>query len=306
MINGVFYDAPFSLVIEPAMKENVLTRTIILLNLFFLLLSADAKSQSLIVIKNHWMCTDVTISNAWVKRSVSGMIDTDCSVCFIDSTFAVDSCRIKDEQGKKSIDNTSGKSINSSYIYLDSISFGGVVYTNVWCFIVDLSGKLKQLAPKFIIGGDILKKDMWCFDLKENKLQCLTSIPDNVVTTISWKNYADAGLNEIYFKGKIGGKNTRILFDTGARRNELLSTSKLIPTSLIKVPRANIAESLSYKEVGLCKDIPVEIGDYSFKIDFIKPNEKGAEYPRINADFLQGKEWVLDYKHRSLYILSSD
>ena len=305
MINGVFYDAPFSLVIEPAMKENVLTRTIILLNIFLLLLTADAKSQSPIMIKNHWMLTDVTISNAGVAQKVSGMIDTDCSVCFIDSTFAADSCRIKDEQGKKSIDNTSGKSINSSYVYLDSISFGEVVYSNVLCCIVDLAGKLQQFAPKFIIGGDILKRDLWCFDLKENKLQCLKSIPDNVVTTISWKNYADAGLNEIYFKGKIGGKNTRILFDTGSRRNELLSTSKLTPMSLIKIPRANIAESLSYKEVGLCEDVPVEIDNYSFKVDFIKPNEKGAEYPRINADFLQGKKWVLDYKHRSLYILSS-
>lgn len=285
-------------------KEKYLVRTIASFFLFFL--SIEVRAQSPIITQNHWLFTDVNITNAGLSHKVSGMIDTDCSVCLIDSTFAADSCNIKDVRGDKTIDNTSGKSIKSSYIYLDSIYFGGVAYTHVWCFIVDLVGKLKQFAPKLIIGGDVLKKDLWCFDLKGYKLQRLMSLPDNVETTISWKNYADAGLNEIYFKGKIGGKSTRILFDTGARHNELLCTSKLNPTSQIKIPSANIAEALSYKEVGLCKDIPVEIGDYSFKVDFIKPNKEGAEYPRINADFLQGKIWVLDYKHRSLYILTSD
>ena len=250
------------------------------------------------------MFTDIAVSNSDVTYKVTGMIDTDCSVCFIDSTFAVDSCHIKNVQGDKTIDNTSGKSIRSSYIYLDSISFGGVVYTKVWCFIVDLAGTLKQFAPKFIIGGDILKKDLWCFDLKENTLQRLINIPDNIETEFSWKNYADAGLNEIYFKGKIGGRKTRILFDTGARHNELLYSSDLTPNSLITVPRANIAEALSYKDLGLCKDVPVEISGYNFKVDFIKPDEPGTDYPRINADFLRGKRWVLDYKHQHLLILN--
>lgn len=255
--------------------------------------------------KNHWMFTDVTISNAGSAHEVSGMIDTGASVCIIDSTFAVDSCHIKDLKNDKTIGNTSGKYIKSSSYYLDSLSFGGVVYTKVWCYVVDLAGKLQQYAPKFIIGGNLLKKDIWLFDLKKNMLERCISAPKEATTILHWKNYADAALNDIYFKGKIRGKKTRILFDTGSRCSEVLCSSEIIPTSLVKKPRGNIAEALSYEEVGLCKDIPVEISDYSFKVDFIKPNECGAKYPRINADFLQGKRWVLDYKHKRLHILTT-
>ena len=201
------------------------------------------------------------------------------------------------------MDNTAGKSIKSSYVYLDSISFAQTTYTHVWCFIVDLAGKLKQFAPKFIIGGDILKRDPWCFDLKEYKLQRLKNVPAHVGTAIRWKKYADTGLNIIYLKGKIAGKKTRIHFDTGARFNAVLPTSELTPTAYIEIPGADIAEALTTKTVGQCKDIPVEISDYSFKVDFIKPKKDGSEEPRLNASFLMGKKWVLDYEHQQLLIL---
>lgn len=286
-------------------KKSIGTHVFLnLLVIIFFFQFTLAHAQSDILIKHHMMYTNTAISNSGITHYVQGMIDTGCSVCFIDSTYAVDSCHIKDIQGDRTVDNTSGKSIKSSYVYLDSISFGGAVFTNVWCFIADIAGKLQQFAPKFIIGGDALKRDTWCFDLRKHKLQCLTILPSNIEASISWKNYADGGLNEIYFKGKIGGKTTRILFDTGARYNELLCTSEFIPTSSIKIPSANMAETLSYEDVGLCNNIPVEVSGYSFKVDFIKPNKAGSETPRINADFLQDKRWVLDYKHRHLYILA--
>ncbi len=169
---------------------------------------------------------------------------------------------------------------------------------------MDLAGKLKQFAPKFIIGGDILKRDPWCFDLKTCQLQRLNNLPTNVATSLAWKNYADAGLNIIHFKGKIAGKKTRIHFDTGTRFNAVLPTSELTPTAYIEIPGADIAEALTTKTVGQCKNIPVEISDYRFKVDFIKPTDDGSEEPRLNASFLMGKKWVLDYEHRQLLILS--
>ena len=268
------------------------------------LLSLTAWGQSKITMRNNTMYTDVTLSDGGASHHVPGMIDTGCSVCMIDSTYAVDSCHITDVKGDKMMDNTAGKSIKSSYVYLDSISFAQTTYTHVWCFIVDLAGKLKQFAPKFIIGGDILKRAPWCFDLKKYKLQRLKNVPAHVGTAIRWKKYADTGLNIIYFKGKIAGKKTRIHFDTGARFNAVLPTSELTPTAYIEIPGADIAEALTTKTVGQCKDIPVEISDYSFKVDFIKPKKDGSEEPRLNASFLMGKKWVLDYEHQQLLILS--
>ena len=249
------------------------------------------------------MYTDVTLSDGGASHHVPGMIDTGCSVCMIDSTYAVDSCHITDIKGDKMMDDTDGKSIKSAYVYLDSINFAETTYTHVWCFIVDLAGKLKQFAPKFIIGGDILKRAPWCFDLKEYKLQRLKNVPAHVGTAIRWKKYADTGLNIIYFKGKIAGKKTRIHFDTGSWNNNVLSTSELIPTTYVVLPSASIANELMYKKIGLCKDIPVEISDYHFKIDFYKPTTSHSDTPRINSSFLMGKKWVLDYGYQQLLIL---
>ena len=199
-----------------------------------------------------------------------------------------------------------GKNINTSYVYLDSIAFGGVVYTKVRCYLVDLAGTLQQFAPKFVIGGEVLKKDLWCCDQKEYTLQRYMRVPKNVVATIKWKKYADAALNLIYFEGKIGGKDTRIFFDTGAVRNAVTFNFEITPTEFIKLPGASIAEKLTYKKVGWCKNVPVEISNLNSNLDFVKSSNSGLKEPCINASFLQGKKWMLDYKRRRLLILGSD
>jgi hypothetical protein len=276
----------------------------LLLMIAISLLSLNAWSQSKITMKGNWMYTDVTLSGGGSSHNVPGLIDTGCSVCIIDSTYAVDSCHIKDLTGDKMMDNTAGQSIKTSYVYLDSISFASSTYTHVWCFIVDLAGKLKQFAPKFIIGGDILKRDSWCFDMKTYKLQRINELPTNVATSLAWKQHADDGLNMIVFKGKIAGKKTRTLFDTGSRFNELLHMSELTPTSYVELPSADIANGLTYKKTAQCKNIPVEIADCHFEVDFNKETKGGSDYPRLNASFLMGKRWVLDYTHKQLLVLS--
>jgi len=264
-------------------------------------------AQSQITIKNNLMYVDVTVYNSGLGSTIrETTIDTGASVCAIDSTYAVDSCQIKGERVNAVVGNTMGKDVNSSYVYLDSIAFGGVVYTNVRCYLVDLAGTLQQYAPKFIIGGEVLKKDLWCYDLKRNTLQRYMRVPKNVVATIKWKKYADAALNLIYFEGKIGGKDTRIFFDTGSLLNAVPSNFDITPTDSVKLPGANIADKLTYKKVGWCKNVPVEISNLNYNLNFVKSVSSGSKYPRINADFLQGKKWMLDYKRRRLLILDSE
>ena len=269
--------------------------------------ATSVMAQSQITIKNNLMYVDVAVYNSGLCSTIrETTIDTGASVCAIDSTYAVDSCQIKGERVNATIGNTMGKDVHASYVYLDSIAFGGVVYTNVRCYLVDLAGTLQQFAPKFIIGGEVLKKDLWCCDLKEYTLQRYMCAPKNVVATIKWKKYADAALNLIYFEGKIGGKDTRIFFDTGAVRNAVPSNFDITPTDSVKLPGASIAEKLTYKKVGWCKNVPVEISNLNSNLDFVKSSNSGLKEPCINADFLQGKKWMLDYKRRRLLILGSD
>lgn len=233
------------------------------------------------------------------------MIDTGSSVCMIDSTFAIDSCHIKSVDGDRSMGSTYGRNIKSSYFYLDSLSIAGVCYPKVWCFVVDLAGKFQQFAPKFIVGGDLLKRGMWMFDMINKKIMPCVVVPDHVAVTLHSKNYTDAAMNHIHFKGKIGGHSTHILLDTGATRNELTTDFGVSANDTIVIKHADIAQKLTYNNrVGLCKNLPVEISKLHFYVDFIKPREGGYRYPRINTEFLQGKRWVLDYRHRYLYILA--
>ena len=279
----------------------------LVVGLFVIFQATAVMAQSQITIKNNLMYVDVAVYNSGLCSTIrETTIDTGASVCAIDSTYAVDSCQIKGERVNAVVGNTMGKDVNSSYVYLDSIAFGGVVYTNVRCYLVDMAGTLQQLAPKFIIGGEVLKEGYWCCDLKENTFQRLMSVPKNVVATLKWKKYADAALNHIYFEGKIGGKDTRILFDTGALLNGLTYDFDLTPTEKVWLPSANMIDKLTYKEAGLCKNIPVEIANYTFNLDFVKALKAGPKSPRINAGFLQGKKWVLDYKRRRLLILDSE
>ena len=279
----------------------------LVVSLILILQAVMVMAQPQITIKNNLMYVDASVYNSGLCSTIrETTIDTGASVCAIDSIYAVDSCQIKGERVNAVVGNTMGKDVNSSYVYLDSIAFGGVVYTNVRCYLVDLAGTLQQYAPKFIIGGEVLKKDLWCYDLKRNTLQRYMRVPKNVVATIKWKKYADAALNLIYFEGKIGGKDTRIFFDTGAVRNAVTFNFDITPTEFVKLPGANIAEKLTYKKVGWCKNIPVEISNLNSNLDFVKSSNSGLKEPCINASFLQGKKWMLDYKRRRLLILGSD
>ncbi len=292
------------------MKKKFVTKRDLLhlvVGLFVCFQATAVMAQSQITIKNNLMYVDASVYNSGLCSTIhETTIDTGASVCVIDSTYAVDSCQIKGERVNATIGNTMGKDVNASYVYLDSIAFGGVVYTKVRCYLVDLVGKFQQFAPKFIIGGEVLKKDLWCCDLKEYTLQRYMRVPKNVVATIKWKKYADAALNLIYFEGKIEGKDTRIFFDTGSVRNAVPSNFDITPTDSVKLPGANIADKLTYKKVGWCKNVPVEISNLNYNLSFVKSVSSGSKYSRINADFLQGKKWMLDYKRRRLLILDSE
>ena len=269
----------------------------------FVSFTLNLYAQSTLTLKGDMMYTNVTLSHKGVSRNVSALIDTGASVCMIDSTFAVDSCNILLKESNAIIESALGKSLKSISLNLDSLSIGGVSYPTTRCFVVDLVSKLKHHAPKFIIGGDILKKELWCFNLKEMIMTRCESSMKNIQGTLKWKNhedYSDAFLNSIFLKGKVAGKNTRILFDSGSRRNFLPKHFGVSPTKTIELERGDTAQALVREKTNVCEDVELKIGENNFKLNFIISEEK---YPTINAEFLWGKSFVLDYKNKRIYIL---
>lgn len=260
-------------------------------------------AQNSLLLKGDFMYTNVTVSHNGNSQSVSALIDTGCSVCLIDSTYAVDSCHIVVTGSNATIGNTAGKRIKSFDFNLDSVSIAGISYPKVRCFVVDLAGKLQHLAPKFILGGDFLKKEIWCFDLI-NRMMKRSDVPKKGSSIrIKWKNhddYRDVGLNSIYFKGKIEGKKTRIFFDTGSWSNNLPKTFGIKATREIEKEKADIAHKLKMMKCGLCEGVSMELSQNRYLLDFTLTND---QEPRVNASFLFGKSFILDYSHKTLHIL---
>lgn len=271
--------------------------------ILFLSMVHSLSAQIPIMTKGYMMYANVIVSHKGTSHIVQTLIDTGSTVCFIDSTFAVDSCNIKVAENNATIGNTSGKRINSFRAELDSISLGGISFYKVCCYLIDFVGKFQHKAPKFVLGGDILKRELWCFDLKNSLMtQCTSPIKD-IKTILKWRNHedhSDAFLNSIYFNGKIAGKKSRILFDTGSQFNKLSQNFVITATKEIEIESGNIAEKLAMKKGRLCEDVCMEIDKNNFILDFVVNQDK---YPRINASFLKERSFVLDYPNKKLYII---
>lgn len=260
-------------------------------------------AQNSLLLKGDFMYTDVTVSHNGNSRSVSALIDTGSSVCLIDSTYAVDSCHVVVTGSNATIGNTAGKRIKSFDFNIDSVSIAGISYPKVQCFVVDLAGKFLHLAPKFILGGDFLKKEIWCFDLNTRMMKRSDVPKKGSSIRIKWKNhddYRDVGLNSIYFKGRIEGRKTRIFFDTGSKRNRLPKKFGIKATREIEGESADIANKLKMKKGGLCEGVSMELSQNRYLLDFTLTND---QEPRVNASFLFGKSFILDYSHKTLHIL---
>ena len=55
----------------------------------------SSTAQIPITSKNNWMYVDASFSYGDKSFPISAMIDTGCTYCVIDSTFAVDSCELR-------------------------------------------------------------------------------------------------------------------------------------------------------------------------------------------------------------------
>ncbi|MCF0236878.1 MAG: retroviral-like aspartic protease family protein [Bacteroidaceae bacterium] len=261
-------------------------------------------AQGELTFKWDWMFTNIEVSHHGVTRQMSAMIDTGASVCVIDSTYAVDSCGVVCAESNITIGNTYGKRVSAHDFNLDSISICGVSYPLVRCVVLNLEGVFQRDAPKFLLGGDFLKRDVWGFDLNARRMFRTEAPPKGSATRLKWKNhedYRDASLNSIYLQGKIAGRKTRIFFDTGIRGCGLPQSFGVAATKMIDGESANIAESLAKVHRAICEGVRVEFSNYQCALDFALLEKE--KYPRVNASFLKGKSFVLDYGRKSLYIL---
>lgn len=266
-----------------------------------LAVSFAAKAQSKLIFKDKFMYADAQVFNESKKHSIPSMIDTGCSLCIIDSTFAVDSCEIKiDKLQTISVNQTKDK-ISSTFI--DSIFFCGKTYHKVYCFVANLTGIYQKYAPKFIIGADILKSGAWRFDMERNIIEPYDSNNKAKGIIYKWKNhldYPDVAIDYIILDSKVNGKKTRFAFDTGSKYNKLQHGLYVGEPEQIQKETADIGNKLSIKTAELCRNVTFKIGKDEYTLDFIIGDRNIG---LLNIEFLQGHSFILNYKKQILELL---
>ena len=115
-----------------------------------LAVSFAAKAQSKLIFKDKFMYTDVQVFNETKRHSIPSLIDTGCSLCIIDSIFAIDSCGIKEDELQTIPVNQTKDKISSAFI--DSIFFCGKTYHKVYCLVADLTGHYKNMHQNLSSG----------------------------------------------------------------------------------------------------------------------------------------------------------
>ncbi|MBQ9163369.1 MAG: hypothetical protein IJ163_01175 [Bacteroidaceae bacterium] len=243
-----------------------------------------------------WIYSDVSLSRGAQTRSVRSMVDTGCSFCVIDSAYATDVFKIRDNDYI-----IKGYRKKTNFIVLDSLSFCGTSYRKVYCMVMDLSGKLIDYAPRFIIGGNILIKGVWKFDLKNNSVEPSDIKRKPTGTVIHWNYYPKKKhVNAIRLKGIIGKDKVGFLFDTGSRHCKLPKGFDAGPTETVRKESANEMHSLQMVEAELTRNVHFKIGKYEFTHDFFDGQHDDGV---LNAYSFGGNVVILNYKRQTLEVV---
>ena len=276
----------------------MISRSISLLST--LIISAlSVAAQVPITMKGHWISVGSSFSYEGRTFPVNAMIDTGFTYCAIDSTFAADSCGIIIDN-EKEVYNTDLQN-KVRYITLSSLQLSGKSYEKLYCFILDFRGKFKEYAPKFIIGANALKQELWEFDLKNFMLSPQATSTNSKPIYIPWKNYNKKNspfLDAILISAIIDKKKGLYLFDLGSRFNKVSTQNGFIPTEYKLIEMASLSKALSLQETGFLED-EVDVSGIKYKTKLAVTDENIGT---LNADFLQGVRFVLNYKKKRLEV----
>lgn len=153
-----------------------------------------------------YLYTPVRLSHGDRERTVRALIDTGCSFCVIDSTFAIDSCGW-DSVALAPLHTraASGARVPVHSVVLERVDFCGTTFIAVKCLVVDLKGKFLTYAPNFIIGENLLSAQPLCFDAPNGRLT-LGDSPGENAKVLRWqtRESGDGTFTEgIFLKGRV-------------------------------------------------------------------------------------------------------
>lgn len=258
------------------------------------------KGQNAFTVKDGFLYTHIDLFST-ITMSVESLIDTGCSLCVIDSTFARDSMGVEIMVKEKILVNT--KKNKLPVCVIDSVKFCGKLYRKVYCLVANLKTTYQSYAPNFIVGADILRDRPLKFNKNSMKIETPTENKRKGGTIIKWKDrngISDIPNEYIIFETKIQGQKYIFAFDTGSKGNKLPNGIQLEHSETIQRETADINHKLTIQKIKLYKNVKIQIGKLVFKLDFL---EGKRNYGLLSLDLVDGHSFILDYKKRTLEIL---
>lgn len=271
----------------------------VLLVILFTFLFLSVKGQSAFSVEDGFIYTN-TVIHTDKELEVKSMIDTGCSLCLIDSTFA-DTSGLNILNDEKQVVN--GKKDGLPTCIVDSIEFCGKLYHKVPCLVADLKGIFLEYAPDFIVGGDILKDRPLKFNRTSMMIEPFTGKHEKGSIILKWKDYKsepDIPALFIMFETSINGQKYNFAFDTGSKGNKLPIDIQLEPTDTIQRETADINNKLTVKQQKEYKDVNMRISNHDFEFDFFEGKKK---WGLLSLDLVNEHSFIINYKDRTLEIL---
>ena len=262
-------------------------------------------SQSKLIHKDGFLYTEINLFNNKIASKTTSLIDTGCSLCLIDSTYAVTALNLSQDALTSIPINKDHKSMHS--FDLDSLIICGQTINNVKCVYVDLKTLFGRYAPNFIIGANVLKNHVWRFDYAKGVIEIDSKKNNDALIKLKWKShndYKDVAFDYIVLDGIIDGNKSRFIFDTGSKYNKLATNINLNPSKIIEKETANIYTPLFIQETFMYENIPIKLDKYTFSLNFIHNNYNNNNYFNIlNLDFIGEHSFILDYPKRQIKII---
>lgn len=278
-------------------------KRISLLSVISVIYLAVFAQSSKLYLDDSWMYTELKIQQNDINNTCKALIDTGCSFCTVDSSYLVNNFNVVAESLERT--NVIDAKKNCFSVKINSISFCGKNFKDVFCIVLDLKSIFRQYAPDFIIGANVLHKHSWKFNIKDSILSiCDKNKGKGII--LKWKShddYKDINLGYVVFEGKVGGKNNRFVFDTGSKECKLQKDLYSGEKEIITKESADIYQSFAIIKKELFKDVCFDIANYSFSANFINGHAHG-NFGFLNISFLKGKSFILNYPKKTFTIIN--
>lgn len=268
----------------------------------FVCLALSTSAQTPFTLDGSWMFADVSLHVSDKSGTTTALLDTGCTACFMDSTYAADHFSIVVDTLPVCGLNSDKHSVH--YTYLEKVDFCGQTFKDVYFCITDLKKMLPNRELRFIIGGDLLDGHAWRFDMEKKLIEVCDARKRYGSYAVKWHSYDEK--NRIYQDiilddCTVDGKKLWMVFDTGATSCTLpKGTYEGVPDT-VKTLHATLTESLDTVYFVKYRDKRLSSGKWHIKSDFtVRDND---HYGLLNLSFLKGHSFVLNYRKRIIDII---